>query len=169
MTVVPHPLRNAKSKQRSQREEGITKAWLPMRQSLAHLESMRTTVFVPLDSPERGMKKRGKVDCLVIQWPSGRTEEYKNLAAGRAYQCVRSKRNHQSAGFPAAGCGKLKRRSQKGRARLHGLRKKLSIRVSSGKNTTSQAALQSYKTCGLQPLKAERHAPRKTRVRHDPA
>jgi hypothetical protein len=28
---------------------------------------------------------------LVIQWPSGRTEEYKNLAAGRAYECVESK------------------------------------------------------------------------------
>jgi len=24
----------------------------------------------------------------VIEWPSGRTEEYKNLACGRAYECV---------------------------------------------------------------------------------
>ena len=70
-----------------------------MRKSLPHLESMRTTVLVPLDSPERGMKKRGKVDRLVIQWPSGRTEEYKNLAAGRAYQCVEAKGITNLPGF----------------------------------------------------------------------
>ena len=38
-----------------------------------------------------GLGKRDKVDLLVIQWPSGRTEEYKTLAAGRAYECVESK------------------------------------------------------------------------------
>ena len=38
-----------------------------------------------------GLGKRDKVDRLVIQWPSGRTEEYKNLAAGRAYACVEAK------------------------------------------------------------------------------
>jgi hypothetical protein len=38
-----------------------------------------------------GLGKRDKIDRLVIQWPSGRTEEYKNLAAGRAYDCVESK------------------------------------------------------------------------------
>jgi hypothetical protein len=38
-----------------------------------------------------GLGKRDKIDRLVIQWPSGRTEEYKNLAAGRAYECVESK------------------------------------------------------------------------------
>jgi len=27
----------------------------------------------------------------VIQWPSGRSEEYKGLAAGKAYQCVEGK------------------------------------------------------------------------------
>jgi enediyne biosynthesis protein E4 len=35
-----------------------------------------------------GMGKRDKIDRLVIEWPSGRTEEYKNLAAGRTYECV---------------------------------------------------------------------------------
>ena len=32
-----------------------------MRKSLAHLESVRTTAVDSLDSPERGMKKRGKI------------------------------------------------------------------------------------------------------------
>ena len=38
-----------------------------------------------------GLEKRDKIDRLVIDWPSGRTEEYKNLAAGRAYECLESK------------------------------------------------------------------------------
>ncbi|MGO9862108.1 MAG: CRTAC1 family protein [Terriglobales bacterium] len=38
-----------------------------------------------------GLGKRDKADRLIIEWPSGRTEEYKNLAAGRAYECVEAK------------------------------------------------------------------------------
>ncbi len=38
-----------------------------------------------------GVGKRDKIDRVVIQWPSGRTEEYKDLATGRAYQCVEGK------------------------------------------------------------------------------
>ena len=38
-----------------------------------------------------GLGKRDRVDRVVIQWPSGRTEEYKDLAAGREYECVESK------------------------------------------------------------------------------
>ena len=38
-----------------------------------------------------GLGKRDRIDRLVIEWPSGRTEEYKNLAIGRAYECVESK------------------------------------------------------------------------------
>jgi hypothetical protein len=38
-----------------------------------------------------GLGKRDKIDRLVIDWPNGGTEEYKNLAAGQAYQCVESK------------------------------------------------------------------------------
>jgi hypothetical protein len=34
--------------------------------------------------------KRDKVERVVIQWPNGRTEEYKNLAAGKLYECVES-------------------------------------------------------------------------------
>jgi enediyne biosynthesis protein E4 len=46
-----------------------------------------------------GLGKREKVDRLVIGWPSGATEEYKNLAAGRAYECVESKAITALAGF----------------------------------------------------------------------
>jgi hypothetical protein len=38
-----------------------------------------------------GLGMRDKIDRLVIDWPSGSTEEYKNLAAGRVYECVESK------------------------------------------------------------------------------
>jgi hypothetical protein len=38
-----------------------------------------------------GLGKQNKIDRLVIDWPSGRTEEYKDLAAGRAYECVEAK------------------------------------------------------------------------------
>jgi enediyne biosynthesis protein E4 len=38
-----------------------------------------------------GLGKREKIDRLVIDWPNGGTEEYKNLAPGRAYECVESK------------------------------------------------------------------------------
>jgi hypothetical protein len=35
-----------------------------------------------------GLGKQDKIQRLVIEWPSGRTEEYKNLAANKSYQCV---------------------------------------------------------------------------------
>jgi len=38
-----------------------------------------------------GLEKHDRVDRVVIDWPSGETEEYKNLAAGRAYKCVEGK------------------------------------------------------------------------------
>ena len=38
-----------------------------------------------------GLGKRDRVDRAVIEWPSGRTEEYKNLVPGRAYECVEAK------------------------------------------------------------------------------
>jgi hypothetical protein len=37
-----------------------------------------------------GLGTRDKADRVVIEWPSGRVEEHKNLAAG-AYDCVESK------------------------------------------------------------------------------
>jgi hypothetical protein len=38
-----------------------------------------------------GLEKRDRVDRAVIAWPSGRTEEFKNLAAGRCYECTEGK------------------------------------------------------------------------------
>lgn len=38
-----------------------------------------------------GLGRRETIDRLVIDWPSGRTEEYKNLRAGQAYECIESK------------------------------------------------------------------------------
>jgi enediyne biosynthesis protein E4 len=35
-----------------------------------------------------GVGARDRVDRVVIVWPNGRTEEHKNLATGRAYDCV---------------------------------------------------------------------------------
>ena len=46
-----------------------------------------------------GIGKRETIDRAVIEWPSGRTEEYKNLAAGKTYDCVESKGITQLAGF----------------------------------------------------------------------
>ena len=38
-----------------------------------------------------GVGKRDVVDRVVIDWPSGRTEEFKSVEAGRAYTCVEGK------------------------------------------------------------------------------
>jgi hypothetical protein len=38
-----------------------------------------------------GLENRDRVDRVVIDWPNGRTEEYKNLAAGRCYVCTEGK------------------------------------------------------------------------------
>ena len=46
-----------------------------------------------------GLGKRDGIDRLVIDWPNGGTEEYKNLAADRAYECVESKGINPLAGF----------------------------------------------------------------------
>jgi enediyne biosynthesis protein E4 len=38
-----------------------------------------------------GVGGRDKVDRVVISWPSGGTDEFKNVASGRAYECVEGK------------------------------------------------------------------------------
>jgi hypothetical protein len=38
-----------------------------------------------------GLGKRDRVETAVVAWPSGRTEEFRNLAAGRTYECVEGK------------------------------------------------------------------------------
>jgi hypothetical protein len=42
-------------------------------------------------SPTFGLDRADRIDRVVIDWPSGRTEEYKNLAAGRTYRCTEGK------------------------------------------------------------------------------
>ncbi len=38
-----------------------------------------------------GLEKRDRIETVVADWPSGRTEEYKNLAAGQCYELVEGK------------------------------------------------------------------------------
>lgn len=46
-----------------------------------------------------GLGKRDKIERVVIEWPSGRSEEYKDLAAGRSYEVTESKGVRASARF----------------------------------------------------------------------
>jgi hypothetical protein len=46
-----------------------------------------------------GVGKRDRIERATIQWPGGRTEEFKNLAAGRAYECVEGKGITPGGGF----------------------------------------------------------------------
>jgi hypothetical protein len=46
-----------------------------------------------------GVGKHDRIDRVAIQWPSGRSEEYKDLAAGRTYVCTESKGIAPQAGF----------------------------------------------------------------------
>jgi len=45
-----------------------------------------------------GMGLRDKAERVVILWPSGRTEEYKNLQAGKRFECVEGKGISEPAG-----------------------------------------------------------------------
>jgi hypothetical protein len=38
-----------------------------------------------------GIGQRDRIERVVIQWPSGQTEEYKALSPGKAYECVETK------------------------------------------------------------------------------
>ncbi len=38
-----------------------------------------------------GVEKRDRIERVVIEWPSGQTEEYKDLSTGRAYECTEGK------------------------------------------------------------------------------
>ena len=49
--------------------------------------------------PTFGLEKRDRIDRVVIDWPSGRTEEYKNLTAGRCYECIEGKGIFPQTGY----------------------------------------------------------------------
>jgi hypothetical protein len=46
-----------------------------------------------------GLGRRDQIDRVVIQWPSGLSEEHKNLSAGKAYECRETKGIHALDGF----------------------------------------------------------------------
>jgi len=46
-----------------------------------------------------GLGKRDKIESVVVEWPSGRSEEYKDLAAGRMYEITESKGIRPENGF----------------------------------------------------------------------
>jgi len=46
-----------------------------------------------------GLGKNDTVERMVVEWPSGRTEEFKDLKAGRAYECLEAKGLTQLPGF----------------------------------------------------------------------
>ena len=46
-----------------------------------------------------GVGKRDKIERLQIEWPSGAKEEFKDLSAGKAYQCVEGKGVIPKEGF----------------------------------------------------------------------
>ncbi len=46
-----------------------------------------------------GLGKRDTIDRMVIDWPSGRSEEFKGLATGKTYQVTESKGIHPEPGF----------------------------------------------------------------------
>jgi enediyne biosynthesis protein E4 len=46
-----------------------------------------------------GLGRRDQVERVEIQWPSGRSEEYKNVGAGKAYECTEGKGLKALSGF----------------------------------------------------------------------
>jgi hypothetical protein len=46
-----------------------------------------------------GLAKRDRVERLVVDWPSGRTEEFKDLAAGKTYQVTETQGIKADSGF----------------------------------------------------------------------
>jgi hypothetical protein len=46
-----------------------------------------------------GLGLREKIDRVVIDWPSGRTEEYQDLRAGKTYNCIETKGIDAEPGF----------------------------------------------------------------------
>ena len=46
-----------------------------------------------------GLGPREKIDRVVIDWPSGRTEEYQDLRTGKTYNCIETKGIEPQEGF----------------------------------------------------------------------
>ena len=46
-----------------------------------------------------GLGKHDRIERVVIYWPSGSTQEYKNVVAGKSYKCLESKGIESLSGF----------------------------------------------------------------------
>ncbi|HEY1677819.1 MAG TPA: CRTAC1 family protein [Candidatus Sulfotelmatobacter sp.] len=46
-----------------------------------------------------GLAKQDRIERVVIDWPSGRTEEYKDLQSGRGYECTEGKGISPQSGY----------------------------------------------------------------------
>jgi hypothetical protein len=46
-----------------------------------------------------GLGRHDRVDRVVIAWPSGRTDEYRDLPAGRTYEVVEGQGIRPATGF----------------------------------------------------------------------
>jgi len=46
-----------------------------------------------------GVAARDRIDRVVIAWPNGRIDEYKNVSTGRAYDCVEGRASMPRNGF----------------------------------------------------------------------
>ena len=46
-----------------------------------------------------GLGKKEQADRIVIQWPNGRIEEFKNLKTGKSYECTEGKGIVPQSGF----------------------------------------------------------------------
>jgi hypothetical protein len=46
-----------------------------------------------------GIGKRDRIERVVIDWPNGRTEEYKDLAAGKRYDVTEGKGIKPQGGY----------------------------------------------------------------------
>lgn len=46
-----------------------------------------------------GLGKQDRIDRATVEWPSGQTEEFRNLLAGRTYQCTETKGITSENGF----------------------------------------------------------------------
>jgi hypothetical protein len=46
-----------------------------------------------------GVGRRDKVERFIVEWPSGRTEEFKDLASGKAYQVIEGQGINAGQGF----------------------------------------------------------------------
>ena len=73
-------------------EAGGTSQWRMVKGGSSYLSQSELPVTF-------GVGKRDRIERATIHWPSGRTEEFKNLATGRAYEAVEGRGIEGREGF----------------------------------------------------------------------